>query len=88
MRTFEPSLIKNNRDQNSAGKAAKPAGGLPSVGGAKVKGISDLSPISRKLLSSLQIFPEKVLDELGGLTETELQSRLLRASQSDLDRWK
>jgi hypothetical protein len=46
-----------------------------------------LSPVTNKLIRSLGVDPQKVISELGS-TEAALQSRLLRATQADLNRWK
>ncbi len=56
-------------------------------GGSKVKSVGDFSSLTKKLMKSLQIDPQKVLDELEG-TDPQIQSRLLKASADDLNRWK
>ena len=61
---------------------------MPKIGaGAKVKSLGDLSKVTQALMKSLQVSPTKVLEELEG-NESQIRTRLLKASAEDLARWK
>jgi hypothetical protein len=60
---------------------------MPRIGGTKVKSVSDLSKNTLEVMKSMQVSPEKVLDELEG-TESQVRAKLLRASGEDIARWK
>src|ERR1035437_10333327 len=59
---------------------------MPRIGGTKVKAVSDLSKNTLEVMKSMQVSPEKVLDELEG-TESQVRAQLLRASGEDIARW-
>ena len=70
---------------NDAVNRWQPETEKPSIGaGAKVK---SLGKVTQALMKSLQVSPEKVLNELGG-TEGQIRTRLLTANKEDLARWK
>jgi len=66
----------------------QPKPSMPRIGGsAKVKAPSDFSQITKKLMTSLGVSPEKLLDDMEG-TDSQIRNQLLKFTQADLNKYR